>query len=114
MKTILIQEVISKNIAFSDEDAEKVYKILSDAIAKGEKIELSFKGIDMLISRFLNVAIGRLYKKFSNWDILDKMIVYKELDFDDEKLLLEMVIPTAKIHFSDIEKNEKIEIEILK
>jgi len=114
MKSVLIQEVIDKNIAFSDEDAEKIYKILHESIKKGEKIELSFEGIDMLISRFLNVAIGRLYKEFSDWETLDIIIEYKELNFDDKKLLLEKVIPTAKMHFSDIEKNEKIEIDILK
>ncbi len=68
----------------------------------------------MLISRFLNVAIGRLYKDYKNWDTLDMAISYEDIDPDDRSLLIEMVIPTAKNHFKDIDRNEEIEIENLK
>ncbi len=114
MRNIIIRDIIDKNIAFSDEDAEKVYQKILESINEKEKVELSFKGIDMLISRFLNVAIGRLYKNFDNWEILDKVIEYKDLEPDDKQLLIDKVIPTAKIHFADVKRNEKIEIDIFK
>lgn len=68
----------------------------------------------MVISRFLNVAIGRLYKDYKNWDTLDKAITYVDIDSEDRSLLVDMVIPTAKIHFKDIDRNEEIEIDNLK
>lgn len=114
MKTIVVHDVIGKSIAFSDEDAEKVYQKIFESLKEKEKVELTFKGIDMLISRFLNVAIGRLYKNFDNWEILDQAITYIDLEPDDKQLLIDKVIPTAKKHFADVARNEKIEIDVLK
>jgi len=114
MKKIIVKEIIGKKIAFSDEDAEKVYIKIVEYISEKENVIISFKDIDMLISRFLNVAIGRLYKTYKDWDILDKILFFEDLDPDDKYLLLEKVIPTAKVHFLDIERSERIEMDILK
>ena len=78
----------------------------------GEEIEISFQNISMVISRFLNVGIGRLYKEF-NYDLVDKNIKYLDLDDDDLELLLEKVIPNAKQHFKDEKKSNNLEKEVL-
>jgi len=114
MKTIIVKDLIGKRIAFSDEDAEKVYIKIVEYISEKEKIRISFKDIDMLISRFLNVAIGRLYKTYQDWEVLDQILFFEDLDPDDKYLLVEKVIPTAKVHFLDIERSERIEKDILK
>ena len=53
------------------------------------------------------------YEKFENWQLLDQSIVYKNIDEDDLELLKEKVIPTAKNHFKDSKKYDKIDESIL-
>lgn len=113
MTKINVKDVIGTTIAMSTEDGAKLFEILFKSLKESKKVELSFDGIDMLISHFLNESIGKLYEKFENWDILDQVIVYKNIDSDDLELLKEKVIPTAKNHFIDVEKREKINENIL-
>lgn len=108
MIKINVKDVIGTTIAMSTEDGRKLFEILYTNIKESNKIELSFEGIDMLISHFLNEAIGKLYEKFEDWDILDQVIEYKNIDSDDLELLQEKVIPTAKNHFQNVEYKEKI------
>lgn len=108
-----VKDIIGNTIAMSTDDGKKLFAELYKNIKDSQKIELSFEGIDMLISHFLNESIGKLYEKFGNWDILDQAINYKGIDADDLELLNEKVIPTAKNHFQNIDRSEKIEESIL-
>jgi len=113
MIKINVKDAIGTTIAMSTEDGAKLYELIFQHLKESHKVELSFDGIDMLISHFLNESIGKLYEKFENWDILDQVIEYKDIDNDDLELLKEKVIPTAKNHFRDVEKIEKINENIL-
>ncbi len=113
MIKINVKDVINNTIAMSTEDGQKLFKVLYENIKSSNKVELSFKGIDILISHFLNESIGKLYEKFENWDVLDKVITYKDIDDDDLELLKEKVIPTAKNHFKTSNKEDMIDESIL-
>lgn len=113
METVNVKEVIGKSIAMSTDDGKKLFKILYEYLKQGKKVQVSFKDIDILISHFLNEGFGKLYEKFENWDVLDNAIEYKDIDEDDLELLKEKVIPTAKNHFKDVSRSEKIEESIL-
>lgn len=109
---IKIHDIINKNIAISTEDGKKVFEILKNEIEKGESsIVLSFAGIDMLISHFLNESIGELYSYFgkSKWDFLDK-IKYTDIEEDDLELLQKKVIPNYK---GDLKKQQEIQKKVL-
>ena len=113
MIKINVKDIINNTIAMSTEDGKKLFEVLYENLKQSKRIELSFEGIDMLISHFLNESIGKLYEKFDNWDILDKSIEYQEIDGDDLELLKEKVIPTAKNHFKDVIKPDSINQSIL-
>lgn len=113
MQTVRVVDVIQKSIAMSTEDGHKLFEVLYELLKKNEKVQLSFENIDILISHFLNESIGKLYEKFENWDVLDKAIEYIEIDEDDLELLNDKVIPTAKAHYKDVKRSEKIEADIL-
>lgn len=113
MKTVNVVDVIQKNIAMSTEDGQKLFEVLYGLLKSKERIQLSFENVDILISHFLNESIGKLYEKFENWDILDQAIEYNDIDKDDLDLLIDKVIPTAKAHYSDVKRSEKIEADIL-
>ena len=109
---IEIKDIIKKNIAISTDDGAKVFleikKLLDN---KDEYIEVSFIGIDMLISHFLNESIGKLYISFPKirWKEIDK-INYTDIDEDDLELLKKRVIPAFT---GDINRAREIEKDIL-
>jgi len=95
---IEIKNIIKKNIAISTDDGEKVFKEIKKLLDNKEGfIEVSFNGIDMLISHFLNESIGKLYVTFSKsrWEEIDS-ISFIDIDEDDLELLRERVIPAFK------------------
>lgn len=47
------------------EDGEKIFKLISAAINKGESVSLSFESIPSVPSAFINSAIIRLLETFS-------------------------------------------------
>lgn len=110
---IKVLDIIGKPIAIATEDGETLFGVIKANLQKGEKVEVSFKGIQMLISHFLNESIGKLYKTFDNWDILDKAVTFVDMEEDDYELLMNKVIPASKNHFKNIERSEKIQSDIL-
>ena len=110
---IEIKRIIEKNIAISTDDGEKVFTQMKELLENKENpIEVSFSGIDMLISHFLNESIGKLYTEFpkSRWKEIDT-INYVDIDEDDLELLKERVIPAFK---GDIKRAKEIEKDILR
>lgn len=109
---IEIHNIINKNIAISTEDGKKVFEVLKSEIEEGNTdFIVSFKGVSMLISHFLNESIGELYNYFdkSKWDMLDK-IKYIDIDEDDLELLHTKVISNYK---GDLKKQQEIQKKIL-
>ena len=107
-----IYDIIGKNIAISTEDGKKIFKILKNEIENnGNDVVVSFKGIDMLISHFLNESIGELYNYFdkSKWEMLDT-IKYIDIDEDDLELLQKRVVPNYK---GDLKKQQEIQAKVL-
>lgn len=109
---IKIYDIIEKNIAISTEDGQKVFEVIKKEIENGnEDIRISFEGVDMLISHFLNESIGELYSYFgkTKWDTLDN-IEYIDIDEDDLELLREKVIANYK---GDLKKQQEIQNKVL-
>lgn len=67
--TIFIKEQTGSNYAISIEKADILYGQLDKAIANKEHVNISFKDIEILITAFLNNAVGRLYEKYSTEEI---------------------------------------------
>lgn len=63
--TFYIKEQIDSKYAISVDKADTVYRLLDKAVANNESINVSFSGIEILITAFLNNAIGPLYEKYS-------------------------------------------------
>jgi len=113
---VSVLEVIGKSIGISTDDGKKLNEIIVKHIRDGNSVEVSFYGIDMIISHFLNEGVGKLYKIFhkEDWDMLDKGVSFSGLSSDDKELLLTKVIPTSKSHFLDEKNSERIQKDILK
>ncbi|MFK7780391.1 MAG: STAS-like domain-containing protein [Candidatus Gracilibacteria bacterium] len=112
---INIIDIIKKKIAISTDDGKQVREVIIELFDTDDEIEISFDGISMLISHFLNESIGKLYIIYpkNRWDKLDN-IIYTNISKDDLDLLKTRVIPNYKDSLTDREKFENIQKDILK
>lgn len=62
---VYIKDLIESQFAISMDKADVVYRLLDTAVNNNERIEVSFAGIEILITAFLNNAVGLLYEKYS-------------------------------------------------
>jgi hypothetical protein len=111
MKKIKVIDIIHKKIGVSTDDAQMVHDIVFDELNHGHKVELSFEGIELLISHFLNVSVGGLYRE-TKFNIVDNDLTFTGLSDDDLELLEKRVIPTAKKHFANSDNCLKIDEEV--
>lgn len=107
MEPIIINifNIINSPYCISDEDGQKIYILLHRAISEKRKVILSFKGIELVITAFLNAAIGQLFKDFSESEVgefLDKC------DFNEVfQPAWDKVMQGAPIYYANPEKTEQ-------
>lgn len=96
---ILIRDIIDSEIAVSTEDGNKVFEQINLAFLKKENVDLDFQGINILITAFLNSAIGRLYENY-NSDFLNKNLKLTNVALED-RVLFKKVVVRAQEYFSN-------------
>lgn len=107
MKHIVIKEVINSELAVSTENGIKVFELIDSYLQKKEKVELDFAGINIMITAFLNAAIGSLYgKKEYTPEFLNEYLKLENVEKDD-RILFRDVIQRAKEYFADKDTFEK-------
>ena len=111
MSTIMIKKIVGDGICVASEDGESVYNELSSALDGENAVTLSFEGVEIMTSAFLNAAIGRLYKDHSAEEI-GRRLTTECLDKFHENLL-ERVKNNAIAYYSDPEKFKESIREIL-
>jgi len=85
----------------------KVFELVDTYLQKREKVELDFAGITIMITAFLNAAIGSLYsKKEYTPQFLNEYLKLENVEKDD-RILFRDVIKRAKEYFADRETFEK-------
>lgn len=62
---INIYNITNSPFCIAPEDGHKIYTLIAAALRNDKMVELSFLNITMVITAFLNEAIGVLYKDFS-------------------------------------------------
>lgn len=62
---IHVRTVINSPFCIDAADGQKIYELLHKALSGKKHVTLSFKGIDLLITAFLNTAVGQLFKDFT-------------------------------------------------
>ncbi len=107
MKHIVIKDVINSELAVSTENGMKIFEIVDSYLQQKEKVELDFAGITIMITAFLNAAIGSLYsKKEYTGEFLNEYLKLENVEKDD-RILFRDVIQRAKEYFADKESFEK-------
>ena len=111
IKIIKVSTVIGGAICVATEDGQKLFDVISQSIEDDVQLEISFEGIELIISAFLNTAIGQLYGKFPK-DKIDKMLSYTHLE-DDDRNLLRLVVANALRYFSNQDFYDNATWEVL-
>ena len=96
---ISVREVVGSEICVATSDGDRVYKRLAASLKKGQKIDLSFRGVEMLTTAFLSAAVGRLYGKFPQKQV-QKLLTAKDMEHDD-RLLLSLAVRGAIWYYED-------------
>ncbi len=103
--TISITDILGCDLCISSEDGQRIFETIAPLIDEGKQVILSFKGVSMLISLFLNTAVGQLYGKFSDLEVRNQLDV-EGLAADDLELL-QGVVDNAKRYYSNPQEYDK-------
>jgi transcriptional regulator len=107
MEHLIIKDIIKSELAVSTEKGNEVFELVDYYLQRKEKIELDFAGITIMITAFLNAAIGRLYsKKEYTTEFLNEYLKLENVEKDDQ-VLFKDVIKRAKEYFADKENFER-------
>ena len=108
---LIVKNIIGSDLAVSSDDGKKVYQAIVEALHTEAIVELDFQGITIVITAFLNMAIGKLYQDFDS-DFLNAHLKLIYVD-DKDKALFRMVATYAKEYFANQEGFEQAVEEIL-
>ncbi len=103
---IKVADVIGSNLGVSSEDGRAVFEKIRIALNARQSVELDFTGIDMLISAFLNAAVGKLVEDRSLEEIHQRIKFTGMADGDPE--LLEKVLENALRYYEDPDRFRKL------
>lgn len=100
MEQILhVSEILGTTTALTREQGQVIYKKICEVIDAGDKVSLDFSDIESILSPFLNVAVGKLYNKYSSDTLNDNLNI---LGISDEQFnIFEIVISNAKSYYKD-------------
>ena len=60
---IYLEKVVGENCASID-DGDKVFQLVRPELVKGFQVEIDFKGINLMLTPFLNACFGKLLEQF--------------------------------------------------
>jgi len=106
---IKVADLIGSQLCISAEDAQKVFGKVEQLVRAGKQVTISFENVTMLISLFLNVAIGQLYGSFRE-DTVRGHLKVEGLSSDDMELL-KRVVDNAKKYYSNKESYDDAWLE---
>lgn len=110
-KYIDVAEKIGTPSALTQESGNIIYAEINNALQNNITIHLDFSNVESIISPFLNIAIGKLYKDYTSEQI-SKYLVLEH--FPSEKnATLNVVISNAKRYYANQEAYNKAIKEVI-
>jgi hypothetical protein len=103
---IRIFDEVNGDSAISVDDGDAIYKKIDNALTQGLTVELDFQNIRLVITAFLNAAIGQLYSKYTS-EKLNQNLKLANINSDDIHLF-KKVIERAKEYFANPKDFEDI------
>ena len=96
--TVQVFDIIGGPLCVSAGDGQRLHDKIAPLLEAGTPVVLSFERVDILISAFLNAAVGQLYGKLPENRIRELLSV-QDMEPDDLDML-SRVVDNAKLYFS--------------
>ena len=106
-----VVEVVGDSICVAQNDGQRLFEVLHDALEGGQKVALSFAGVGSLTTAFLNAAVGQLLRTFDA-EYLRANITFRDMTGEHLRLLKE-VIELARLYFSDPERFDAARAQVM-
>lgn len=103
--TLKVLDITGSNLCVSSEDGWAVFQKVKTALEAGHSVTLDFSGIDMVISAFLNAALGKLVETHDLKEIHER-ISFEKLEQEDLDLV-DRVLKNAELYYEDPERFKK-------
>ena len=103
---IKVTDYSSANMAVSPDKAEVLFRTIAENLKQGNKVKVNFTEVKLVITAFLNIAIGKLFGDDSiKKDSLDKDLI---LFTEDERVkgLIEEVVINSKEFYENKKTNK--------
>jgi len=106
MTRLIVKDIINSELAVSTEKGDLLFNELNSKLENNEQVIIDFKGVDLIITAFLNAAIGKLYSKNKyTAAFLNEHIKLEHIQQEDISLFKDVII-RAKEYFDDKDKFE--------
>ncbi|GGH58438.1 transcriptional regulator [Filimonas zeae] len=99
MNEIKIGDVLHSSFAVSTEQGEMIFKLISNYFTQDNQVAVDFTNVDLIVSTFLNAAIGQLYGEYTT-DYIQKHLTIENMSNEDLQVL-KLVTDRAKEYFKD-------------
>lgn len=99
MKEIKIDKVLKSPFAVSTDEGEIIFKLINESFNQNQDVCIDFSNIQLIISTFLNAAIGQLYGSFPTEYIQQHLSIVNMPQ--DDLGTLKLVTDRAKEYFKD-------------
>lgn len=104
--TLKLYDLVGRPIWVSSEDGQKVYEKIVAALRAGRSVELSFANREIMITPFLNAAVGQLYNGDFSEEFLRENLSAVDISGEDSEMLAR-VIKNAKSYFANREATDR-------
>ncbi len=108
---VRVADVLGGSRAIDAADGEKVYEKILLALKLGRKVRLSFAGISMVITAFLNESVGKLYGSLPSTQV-DELLEITDL-LPAFQPSMQKSIEWAKAYYADPGRMERDLLESL-
>ena len=96
---INIFEIIGGNAAVTSDDGDTIFKRIDKAFKNKIPVIIDFQNIEIIVSTFLNAAVGQIYGYYTSEFIRDHLKV--ENMENDDLGILKKVVERAKEYFKN-------------
>lgn len=97
-KTIDLKAITKSAHCVTPRDGEKVYEEIIEVLRANGNVCMSFKGIILITSNYLNASIGRLLEHYSETDVRRRVIMVQITE--KHKALVDSVIRHAVQYYT--------------
>ena len=106
-----IYGIVGSQFCVETEDGDKVYDLINKSFQEKKKVVLSFLNVELLTTAFLNTAVGKLYKTYTEEEI-KAMLSVSDLN-NAGAVSLKRVVETAKQFYKNPDAMKKSIDDIL-